>query len=161
MINGVSSNYNLTNYNDYNLKNDKNLNQLNNEIQKNGKVAKTECQTCKSRKYVDGSNESNVSFKTPSHISPQSSMSMVASHEREHVSNAIKEGNKEGNKLLSVSVSLETSICPECGRSYVSGGITETTMQKTIEETKINPYNRGEELVKRHFIQGINVDIAV
>lgn len=29
------------------------------------KVEKGECQTCKNRKYVDGSNENNVSFKTP------------------------------------------------------------------------------------------------
>ena len=31
--------------------------------------SKGECQTCKNRKYQDGSNE-NVSFKSASHISP-------------------------------------------------------------------------------------------
>ena len=30
-----------------------------------------ECQTCKNRKYQDGSDEANVSFKTAQHISPE------------------------------------------------------------------------------------------
>ena len=29
----------------------------------------TECQTCKNRKYVDGSDEANVSFKSAAHVS--------------------------------------------------------------------------------------------
>ena len=36
-----------------------------------GKVQPSECQTCKSRKYMDRSNEGNVSFQTPAHISPR------------------------------------------------------------------------------------------
>lgn len=28
-----------------------------------------ECQTCKNRKYVDGSDEANVSFKSAAHVS--------------------------------------------------------------------------------------------
>ena len=48
-------------------------------VEKSGK--KGECQTCKNRKYVDGSNEGNVSFKTPGHISPESSGAVVMAHE--------------------------------------------------------------------------------
>ena len=43
------------------------------ELGQKGAVDKsktTECQTCKNRKYVDGSNEANVSFKNAAHISP-------------------------------------------------------------------------------------------
>ena len=39
--------------------------------------SKGECQTCKNRKYQDGSNE-NVSFKSASHISPEAAGIRVA-----------------------------------------------------------------------------------
>lgn len=90
---------------------------------------KGECQTCKNRKYVDGSDEGNVSFKAPGHISPEASAGMVMAHEQQHVANAVREGNKAGNELLSVSVSLKTAVCPECGRTYVAGGTTRTMIR--------------------------------
>ncbi len=162
MIGGISANYSASIYgNNYNMGYN---NEISNNFSKTGKssqVEKTECQTCKNRKYVDGSDEANVSFKTPGHISPQTSASKVYSHEQEHVKNAVGEGNKEGNKLISVSVSLETSVCPECGRTYVSGGETRTLMAKSVEDTATNPYNKGEKLVNRFLMQGMNVDLAV
>ena len=42
---------------------------------------KAECQTCKERKYQDGSDEM-VSFKAAAHISPEASASTVRSHEQ-------------------------------------------------------------------------------
>mgnify|MGYP000182081211 CR=1 FL=1 len=60
----------------------------------NDKVKKGECQTCAKRKYVDGSNEFNVSFKAPGHISPEDSAAKVMAHEQQHVANAIAEGSK-------------------------------------------------------------------
>ncbi|MBQ7359653.1 MAG: hypothetical protein IJY10_06600 [Lachnospiraceae bacterium] len=90
-----------------------------------------ECETCENRKYVDGSNEGNVSFKSPQKISPQSAASAVLSHEYEHVRNAMREDQKEDAELVSVSVSLKTAICPECGKTYVAGGETRTTMRYT------------------------------
>ena len=68
---------------------DNNLNQRNNvnnkdELGQKGAVDKsktTECQTCKNRKYVDGSNEANVSFKNAAHISPEAASSAVRAHE--------------------------------------------------------------------------------
>lgn len=95
------------------------------------------CETCRRRKYVDGSNEANVSFKAPAHIAPGASASVVAGHEREHVANAVHEGNKPGAKLVSATVRLITSVCPECGRRYVSGGVTTTTVKHTS-----NPYSK-------------------
>lgn len=85
-----------------------------------------ECQTCKNRKYVDESSDPSVSFQTPQHISANQSSSMVLSHEREHVANEQEKAEREDRKIVSQTVSLSTSICPECGKIYVSGGVTRT-----------------------------------
>ena len=95
------------------------------------------CETCENRTYVDGSNENDVSFKSPGHIAPESAASRVMAHEYEHVRNAYQEDKEEGKELVSVSVSLKTAICPECGKTYVAGGETRTTMRSGVEE---NPY---------------------
>lgn len=92
-----------------------------------GAVQKGECQTCKNRKYVDGSDEM-VSFKSPTHVSPGAAGGAVRAHEQEHVSNAYAKANEGGGKVLRASVSIYTSICPECGRVYVSGGLTRTAI---------------------------------
>ena len=39
-----------------------------------------ECQTCKNRKYQDGSNDPSVSFKTPTKLSPDKAAYAVRSH---------------------------------------------------------------------------------
>ncbi len=120
------------------------------------KSAPVECQTCKNRKYVDGSDDPNVSFKTPGHIDPASSAAAVASHEQEHVSAAVKEGSEEGKQLVSASVTLKMSICPECGRAYVSGGETTTT----IKYNEKNPYDAGRKTLEGSFLKGRNIDLA-
>ena len=85
-----------------------------------------ECQTCKNRRYVDGSDDPSVSFQTPTHISPGQSAAAVSSHESEHVANEQAKADQEGREIISQTVTLETSICPECKRVYVSGGVTHT-----------------------------------
>ena len=85
-----------------------------------------ECQTCKSRKYQDVSNDSSVSFQAPTHINPSQAGAAVASHEREHVANEQAKAEKEDRKIVSQTVTLSSSICPECGRVYISGGVTRT-----------------------------------
>lgn len=124
------------------------------------KVAKTEksgeCQTCKERKYVDGSNEGNVSFKTPGHIDPAASGAVVKLHEMEHVANARKEGSKENKELISATMSLQVAVCPECGRSYVAGGTTRTTMATYSD----NPYDQARKTVEGSFLIGQNIDYA-
>lgn len=117
------------------------------------KVKPSECQTCKSRKYIDKSNE-NVSYKSPTHISPSASFSAVSAHEQEHVANAISEGNKEGHKLISTSVSLQIEICPECGTPYVAGGLTTVKMQYT----EGNPYESSRKSLEASFLKGMYVD---
>ena len=84
------------------------------------------CQTCKNRKYVDESNDPSVSYQAPTHISPGQSASAVMAHEREHVTNEQARADREDRKVVSQTVSVSTSICPECGRVYVSGGVTRT-----------------------------------
>ncbi len=44
-----------------------------------------ECQTCKERKYQDGSDDPGVSFKTAAHIAPEAAGAAVRGHEMEHV----------------------------------------------------------------------------
>ena len=115
-----------------------------------------ECETCQNRQYVDGSNEM-VSFKTPGKISPGESYAKVMSHEKEHVANAVAEGKKANKELVSVSVSLKTSTCPECGRSYVSGGTTRTTM-KTYNS---DPYSQNKKSYEQESLKGNNIDYTI
>ena len=102
------------------------------------KSSPAECQTCKERKYQDGSDE-NVSFKAASHIDPSAAASRVRSHEQEHVSNAYKDAAQNNGKVLSCNVTIKSAVCPECGRTYVSGGTTATQIKYYNEE---NPYQK-------------------
>lgn len=116
-----------------------------------------ECQTCKNRKYTDGSNEM-VSFKSPTHISPESAASAVRSHEQEHVSNAYSKAATGNGKVVRASVSIHTAICPECGRSYVSGGTTNTQIKYYNEE---NPYQQDLKATDAAKYKGMNADYAL
>lgn len=92
------------------------------------KRATGECETCKNRKYQDGSDEM-VSFKAAAHVSPQTAASAVMAHEQEHVANAYQKAGKAGGKVVQASVRIKTDVCPECGRVYVSGGETTTQIK--------------------------------
>jgi hypothetical protein len=94
-----------------------------------------ECQTCKNRSYKDVSNDPSVSFQTPTHISPGQSAAAVSSHENEHVSNERAKAEQGGREIISQTVTLKTSICPECKRVYVSGGVT-NTLSRPKEQAK-------------------------
>ncbi len=121
------------------------------------KSSPAECETCKNRKYQDGSDEM-VSFKSATHISPQSAASAVRSHEQEHVSNAYKKAAMNNGEVLSSNVSIHTAVCPECGRSYVSGGTTTTQIKYYNED---NPYQKDLKTADSIKYQGMNVDMAV
>lgn len=116
-----------------------------------------ECQTCKNRKYQDGSNEM-VSFKSAAHISPNAAGTAVRAHEQEHVANAYDKAAKDNGKVLNASVSLKTAICPECGRSYVAGGETRTQIKYYNED---NPYQKELKSADRAKYSGMNLDYAV
>ena len=90
----------------------------------------TECQTCKNRKYVDGSGDPTVSFKTPTSVSPGAEGYAVAAHENQHVMHERGKAQQEGREVVSQSVQIHTSVCPECGRVFVSGGKTTTVTRE-------------------------------
>ena len=85
-----------------------------------------ECQTCKERKYQDGSDDPGVSFKTPTSVAPEQAAGAVRGHENEHVVREQAKARREDRKVVSQSVTYHTDICPECGTAYVSGGTTRT-----------------------------------
>jgi hypothetical protein len=116
-----------------------------------------DCETCKHRKYQDGSDESNVSFKTASHISPEAAGSAVRSHESEHVNNAYSKAAKNNGEVLSATVSIHTAVCPECGRSYISGGTTNTMIKYTNES---NPYQQELKAADATRLRGANIDLC-
>lgn len=150
MIGSISDMSMGYNYNNYNLNNNNINNSDESNIIKNSgesteklpgkKSSPAECETCKNRKYQDGSDEM-VSFKSAAHISPEAAASRVRSHEQEHVSNAYKKASQDNGKVLSTNVSIKTSICPECGRSYVAGGETRTQIKYYNED---NPYQQDK-----------------
>ena len=130
------------------------------EDEKNGRNlqdGKKECQTCKNRKYVDGSNDANVSFKSATHVSPQAAGSAVRAREGQHVSNAYNRAAEGNGKVISASVKINMDICPECGRSYVSGGLTSTQIKYYNEE---NPYQKDLKSASSIGLRGANIDTA-
>ena len=98
-------------------------------------VGIVECTACATRTYQDKSDDPSVSFKSPTRLSPEQAATAVVSHEMEHVANEQMSAKNEGKEVISQSVQIFHSICPECGISYVSGGLTKTT---TASES--NPY---------------------
>lgn len=121
------------------------------------KSSPAECQTCKERMYQDGSDE-NVSFKTAQHISPQAAAARVRGHEQEHVANAYSKAMQDGGKVINASVAIHTAVCPECGRTYVSGGTTHTMIKYNNEK---NPYQQNKKENDAMGLRGQNVDLAV
>lgn len=125
-----------------------------NGAQQNGKLSKEadlkrrfdsfECQTCKNRKYQDGSDDSGVSFQTPTRVDPKSAGAAVRSHEQEHVSRNRSKAKREGREIVSQSVTIHTNICPECGRVYVSGGTTRTATRNASENKLADKFNAGK-----------------
>lgn len=97
-------------------------------------MAEGECQTCRERKYQDGSDDPGVSFKTPTNVAPELAASAVRGHEQEHVVREQAEARREGREVVSQSVTYHTAICPECGKVYVSGGTTRTSTRAVQEQ---------------------------
>ncbi len=117
-----------------------------------------ECEACKNRKYQDGSDEVDVSFKNAAHISPAAAGSAVRAHEGEHVANAYEKAAQKNGKVLRASVSIHTAVCPECGRTYVSGGTTSTMIKYPNES---NPYQQSRKSQDSIALRGANLNLAV
>lgn len=122
------------------------------------KSSPAECQTCRNRKYQDGSDEM-VSFKAAAHIAPSNAAAVVMGHEREHVANAYQKAEQNHGEVMRASVRLHTDVCPECGRTYVSGGNTTTQIRYYNES---NPYQKdmkASDAVNKY--RGAHVDQSV
>lgn len=102
-----------------------------------------QCQTCKNRKYQDGSNDLGVSFKTPTRLDPERAAYAIRSHEAEHVARAWAQAQREDKEIVSQSVSYRTAICPECGRTYMAGGTTKTVFRSAPETYSEEPPKKG------------------
>lgn len=127
------------------------------EISPGRKSSPADCETCKNRKYQDGSDEM-VSFKSAAHISPQASAARVRAHEQEHVNNAYTKAAQNNGKVLSASVTLQRAICPECGTGYVSGGTTATRIKYSNES---NPYRQNQKSADAALFSGRNLNLAL
>lgn len=105
------------------------------------------CKTCQKRAYQDDSNDPGVSMKTPTNISPENAAAAVKSHEQEHVTREQDKAKSEGRQVISQSVVLHNAICPECGKTYVSGGTTTTVTARiqdsANEKNSLNIGNHG------------------
>ena len=64
---------------------------------------------------------------------------------------------KDG-KVIFASVRIHTAICPECGRSYVSGGVTDTQIKYYNES---NPYQQDLKATDGMKARGERVDLGV
>lgn len=114
---------------------DKRIDNLEKRLKKMNEVADDdECQTCKNRKYQDGSDDPGVSFKSPSKVSPGSAESAVRAHEYEHVNRNQAKAAREGQEVVYQTVRIKHGICPECGKDYVAGGLTTTVTKQTVGE---------------------------
>lgn len=96
-------------------------------------MEESECRTCSERTYQDGSDDPGVSFQTPTRIDPDQAPAAVRGHEQEHVVRNQAKAEREDRKVVSQSVALHTAICPECGRSYISGGTTRTVTKPDLD----------------------------
>lgn len=108
-----------------------------------------ECETCKNRKYQDESDDPGVSFKTASKVGAGSAEAAVRGHEYEHVNRNQAKAAREGKEIVYQSVIIKRAICPECGKSYVSGGETKTvTREKRDERFDVGLSDKTGELGK-------------
>lgn len=102
-----------------------NLQQRLKKIRPTGERDDGKCETCENRRYQDGSNDPGVSFKTASKITGNAEAA-VRGHEYEHVNRNRAKAAREDKEIVYQTVTLSRAICPECGKSYVSGGETVT-----------------------------------
>ena len=137
---------------------DKTGNEKKNEEKADDQSSSEECETCKNRSYQDGSNESNVSFKSATRVSPNAASAAVRSHEGEHVANAYSKAEQNNGKVVSATVSIHTNVCPECGRTYVSGGPTNTQIRYYNES---NPYQQNKKSADSTDYRGANMDFIM
>ncbi|MBQ3774367.1 MAG: hypothetical protein II833_08285, partial [Pseudobutyrivibrio sp.] len=63
-----------------------------------------------------------------------------------------------GGKVLQATVAIHTAVCPECGKTYVSGGTTSTKIAYPNED---NPYQKNRKDADSGLLAGMNFDAEV
>ena len=128
---------------------DNRLKNLQTRLDKLNEKQDGECQTCKNRKYQDGSDDPGVSFKSASKVGPEGAAAAVRGHEYEHVYRNQAKAAREGKEVVYQSVRIKTAICPECGDSYVAGGETTTVTKTKPEAPETAEQKNGAELAAK------------
>ncbi len=93
-----------------------------------------QCETCRKRRYQDDSDDSAVSFQSATKLSPSAASFRVRNHEMEHVRREKAKADQEGKRVVSQTVQIKTDTCEECGRIYVSGGLTRTVTRADMRD---------------------------
>lgn len=93
-----------------------------------------ECETCRNRRYQDDSDDSAVSFQMATRMNPTQAQHRVRAHEMEHVRRESAKASEEGKVVVSQSVQIMTDTCEECGKIYVSGGLTRTKTRTDMRD---------------------------
>ena len=93
-----------------------------------------QCETCRNRRYKDDSNDSAVSFQSATRMAPGAAAYKVRGHEMEHVRRESIKAKSEGKRVVSQTVQILTDSCEECGRIYVSGGLTRTRTRMDMRD---------------------------
>ncbi len=119
-----------------------------------------ECQTCKNRKYQDGSNDGGVSFQSPTKVDPRAAGAKVRAHEQEHVTRNAAKAEREDRKVVASSVRVFTAICPECGKTYISGGETRTTTMNDKNKNDNKEEDNGiNKATKKEAVPGLELSV--
>ena len=74
------------------------------------------------------------------------------------MANAYSKAAQGGGKVINASVAIHTAVCPECGRTYVSGGTTHTMIKYNNEK---NPYTQNKKENDAMGLRGQNLDLAI
>lgn len=85
-------------------------------------------------------------MKAPTKLGPGEAASRVTAHEQEHVVREQAKAKTEGRKIVSQTVQIQTAVCPECGRVYVSGGVTKT-VSKTETKAELRDNSKIGKLI--------------
>jgi hypothetical protein len=81
-------------------------------------------------------------MQTPTRLSPDAAAAAVAQHENQHVAHEKQKAERNG-QIAHSTVTIKTSVCPDCGRIYVSGGETRTTISDTKKTAPPQEQDKG------------------
>jgi hypothetical protein len=105
------------------------------------------CVTCSNRTYQDKSSDGGVSMQSPTQLSPEQAASAVPAHEAEHAARDAAQAKSEGREVISNTIRIFTSTCPECGKTFVSGGESRTVTGKREDEPQMGALHQPQQIL--------------